>query len=595
MKLKKVLIGVLWFSLMIALGSTSAIATPADGTVVGTTKIVDNGPASDRFNLVLIAEGYQDTEQGQFAADAQAFINFLFATPPFSTNCSAFNVWRIDVESDDSGADDPTACSGGTGAEVDTYFDASFCNGDIRRLLVANSTTAIDVLDDEVPEWDQGLIIVNSNIYGGSGGSVAVTSVSGSWQNIAIHEFGHAAFGLADEYEYWAGCGADTDRDNHPAVEPAEPNVTIETDRDLVKWSDLILDTTPVPTTENADCTQCDSQANPYPGQTVVGLYEGAHYYHCDSFRPAFNCMMRNFAPFCPVCTGVILEVLEPFQPPNTAPTCDANGPYIAECTGATTTVMLDGSGSSDVDCDPLTFAWSGEFEGGTATGVMPSVVFSNLGVFTVELEVRDETDSATCSAEATIMDTTAPSIDCPLNVTVECDQPTDPLSTGMATATDACDSDPVTTFSDVVTPGACQEEETITRTWAATDASGNSTSCVQTIEVVDTTPPVIDPNAPDTITPPDAPISFTATATDNCDGDPSVEITEYDCYFFTKKDKRIDKTESCVVEISGDTITILDSGGVDDQIEWTISAEDNCGNAAGATHTVSVVKPGKP
>jgi len=594
MKLKKVLIGVLWFSLTIALGSTSAIATPADGTVVGTTKIVDNGPASDRFNLVLIAEGYQDTEQSQFAADAQAFINFLFATPPFSTNCSAFNVWRIDVESDESGADDPTACSG-TGTEVDTYFDASFCNGGIRRLMSLNSATAINVLNNQVPDWDQGLIIANSNIFGGAGGSVAITSVGGSWQNTAIHEFGHAAFSLADEYEYWAGCGVDTDRDHHPAVEPVEPNVTIETDRDLVKWNDLILDATPVPTTENADCTQCDSQGNPYPGQTVVGLYEGAHYYHCDSFRPAFSCMMRNFAPFCPVCTRVILEVLEPFQPPNTAPTCDANGPYVAECMGTTTTVMLDGSGSSDVDCDPLTFTWSGPFEGGTATGEMPSVVFSNLGVFAVELEVSDGTDSNTCSAEATIEDTIAPSISCPADVTVECDQPTDPSNTGMATAIDVCDSYPVITFSDVVTPGACPEEETITRTWTATDASGNFSSCVQTIEVVDTTPPVIDPNAPDTITPPDASISFTATATDNCDGDPSVEITGYDCYFFTKKGKRIDKTESCVVEISGDTITILDSGGVDDQIEWTISAEDNCGNAVGATHTVSVVNPGNP
>jgi YD repeat-containing protein len=314
MNFNKVLIGALCFCLAIALGSSSAIATPADGVVLGVTKIVDNGPASDRYNLVLIAEGYQATEQNLFSTNAQAFVDFFFATPPFSTNYSAFNVWLIDVASDDSGADDPTAC-GGTGVEVDTYLDASFCgDGVIRRLLVANDATAIDVLNAQVPEWDQGLIIVNSNIYGGSGGSIGVTSVSGTWQNIAIHEFGHAAFGLADEYESWAGCGIDTDRDHHPAVEPAQPNVTIETDRTLVKWGHLILGTTPVPTTQNADCTQCDPQGNPYPEQAVVGLYEGAHYYHCDCFRPAFNCMMRNFEPFCPVCTRRILQVLEPFQ-----------------------------------------------------------------------------------------------------------------------------------------------------------------------------------------------------------------------------------------------------------------------------------------
>jgi len=316
MKLNQALIGVLCFFLAIALGTTTAVATTGDGEVLGATKIVDNGPASDRFNLVIIGEGYQNDEQNLFEAHVQTFVNFLFATPPFSTSSSALNVWRINVASDQSGADDPTGC-GGTGAEVDTYFDASFCIGGIRRLLVGNTATAINALDAHVPEWDHALIIVNSTVYGGSGGNVAFTSVGGSWRDVAVHELGHAAFGLADEYEYWAGCGIDTDRDNHPAVEPAEPNVTIETDLDFVKWGDLILVTTPVPTTQNADCTQCDTQGNPYLGQTVVGLYEGAHYYHCDVFRPAFNCMMRNFEPFCPVCTRRILEVLEPFIAPS--------------------------------------------------------------------------------------------------------------------------------------------------------------------------------------------------------------------------------------------------------------------------------------
>ncbi len=219
----------------------------------------------------------------------------------------------------------------------------------------------------------------------------------------------------------------------------------------------------------------------------------------------------------------------------------------------------------------------------------------ADLGENSVILTVTDvEGAPAACTAIVTIVDTIAPSLDCPADLTVECDQPTDPSSTEMATATDACDSSPTVTFSDEVTAGTCSNEETITRTWTATDASGNSSSCVQTIEVVDTTPPDISPNAPTTITPPDAGISFTATATDNCDDDPSVEITGSDCYFFTKKGKRIDKTESCVVEIRGDTITIVDSGGVGDQIEWTISAEDNCGNADEVTYTVSVVNPGK-
>jgi hypothetical protein len=95
-------------------------------------------------------------------------------------------------------------------------------------------------------------------------------------------------------------------------------------------------------------------------------------------------------------------------------------------------------------------------------------------------------------------------------------------------------------------------------------------------------------------MTPPDAPISFTAMATDNCDMSPSVVISDYDCYMYTKKGKRIDKTESCVVEVVGDQITILDSGGVDDHIEWTVEATDECGNISTGQCEVLVVNPAK-
>jgi len=108
------------------------------------------------------------------------------------------------------------------------------------------------------------------------------------------------------------------------------------------------------------------------PRLQVVGLYEGRTYYHCDGFRPVFSCMMRNYAAYCPVCTRRILEVLAPFQPANSAPACAAGGPYVAECAGATTSVQLNGTGSSDFDCDPLTLTWTGPFAGGSVSGTMP-------------------------------------------------------------------------------------------------------------------------------------------------------------------------------------------------------------------------------
>jgi hypothetical protein len=62
------------------------------------------------------------------------------------------------------------------------------------------------VANAQVPDWDSVVVIVNSTQYGGSGGQIATTSISGSdWPFIAIHEYGHSAFGLGDENEYYAG------------------------------------------------------------------------------------------------------------------------------------------------------------------------------------------------------------------------------------------------------------------------------------------------------------------------------------------------------------------------------------------------------
>ena len=67
-----------------------------------------------------------------------------------------------------------------------------------------------------------------------------------------------------------------------------------------------------------------------------------------------------------------------------------------------------------------------------------------------------------------TVMDTTAPVLTMPLDVTVECDASTDPAVTGVATATDNCDDDVTITESDSVAEGSCPQESVITRTWTS-------------------------------------------------------------------------------------------------------------------------------
>ncbi len=126
--------------------------------------------------------------------------------------------------------------------------------------------------------------------------------------------------------------------------------------------------------------------------------------------------------------------------------------------------------------------------------------------------------------------------------------------------------------------------------TMTVADPEGETDACVATITVIDDTPPTVLCNAPATITPPDAPISFAASVEDNCGA--AVEIIAFDCWTFTKKGKRIDKTESCVVSFDGDTLTIDDSGGVGDNIGWTVVGTDASGNRTETACQMEVINP---
>ena len=288
-----------------------------DGSIVGTTTVVDHGPAAFRFNIVVMSDGYRSNELAQFATDVQGFVDQLRITAPFCYLWEGINVYRVDVSSTDSGADDPTTCadsSTGSGATPRTYFDATFCSGGVRRLLGVDSALALQVAAAQVPSYDFAMVIVNTPISGGKGGAVASFSRGGNLAETAMHEMGHTAFRLADEYEYWAGCGSgETDRNNHPTGEPTEPNVT--TKLNSLKWGRYVLGGTNVPTTTNANCAACDTQGNPAAAGTV-GAYEGAHYYHCSAWRPEFDCRMRTLGvEFCRVCQDVIMRGIYFYQP----------------------------------------------------------------------------------------------------------------------------------------------------------------------------------------------------------------------------------------------------------------------------------------
>jgi hypothetical protein len=219
------------------------------------------------------------------------------------------------------------------------------------------------------------------------------------------------------------------------------------------------------------------------------------------------------------------------YGPANQPPLANAGADQTVECTSPTgAQVTLDGSASSDPDLDALTYTWreNGNVIAGPTSSPTSQATFA-LGSHTVELTVDDgkgETD--TDEVSITVVDTAPPSItlngDNPM--TLECH--VDSYTELSATVSDACDPSPTFAMSgtvDVNVVGA------YTITYSASDASGNSSSTTRTVNVVDTTPPVITLKQSITLWPPNHKYTkidldeMVASVSDGCAG--SIAISE--------------------------------------------------------------------
>jgi len=258
------------------------------------TTLIDNGPSSNRIDLVVVGDGYTVSDLPAYAVHAQSGVDDLFATPPFDRYKPLFNVHRVQVLSDESGVSgDPTA-----DVSRDTALGMRFWCGNTERALCVDTFAAASYAEN-APDWDQIFAVANSTKYGGVGyPSSDIGTYSGgnaAAPQIAIHELGHTLGNLADEYTY----GGSTE---YTGPEPTAKNVSIFNEDQLAasgaKWARWLGVDDPM-----------------YDG--LVSTFEGGNYAETGIYRPTTNSMMRNLGREfnLPSAEGLIIEMWKTVSP----------------------------------------------------------------------------------------------------------------------------------------------------------------------------------------------------------------------------------------------------------------------------------------
>lgn len=207
--------------------------------------VIKESKLDDEHSIVylIMPDGFLDTDEDKekFGKEAEKLMDYVLHINPYSEFSDITKVYTLYTPSAESGAGRDMSYSeyknilenGGDKMEKDTFFRSSFNQlsnlGNYERLLeptMAGVQRCDDIAKAYGIDYDQIVIICNSNRYGGSGLSetfpsykatssnasepivlnpinLAVTSVHASAKEIVAHEIGHALGNLADEY--WPG------------------------------------------------------------------------------------------------------------------------------------------------------------------------------------------------------------------------------------------------------------------------------------------------------------------------------------------------------------------------------------------------------
>lgn len=245
------------------------------------------GSPSNRVDILFLGDGYQSHELGTYDAHVDSMLDYMFLQEPFGRYRNFFNVHRIDVISEESGADERP-----NNIFVETVLGARFFfDGIVERTLSVDVKLADAVVDRSVDssiDVDLRFVSVNTDKYGGAGGAYATFAGGNELAtDLALHELGHAFAGLADEYVSLPG--------TYLGPEPEEPNITTSPEGE--KWAHWI--------------------GFEQPGIGTIGVYEGAGYYPNGLYRPSEDSKMRTLGqPFDAVSREqIVLNIYDHVDP----------------------------------------------------------------------------------------------------------------------------------------------------------------------------------------------------------------------------------------------------------------------------------------
>jgi len=118
-----------------------------------TPQLVNTGPSSRRFDIVVLGDGYVSGEQGKFKIDAQRLADAILDLEPYKSYRHLINIWYVPSVSRVSGP-------GINGVSIDTNYRCKYGNHGIHRLLLCDTLRAREKIKDDKREfqpWSLGL------------------------------------------------------------------------------------------------------------------------------------------------------------------------------------------------------------------------------------------------------------------------------------------------------------------------------------------------------------------------------------------------------------------------------------------------------